>query len=162
MIRRPKFGIKRIVDVMNSWMTEWGDRENFKLIRYEDCQGRPEEVFREVLTFFGCREIDDAVLAHSVKFSSFENMKVLEATGQVRNKKLIPGNVQDPHSYKVRRGQVGGFQEYLSSADIRYPEQALALLDQRYGYGGRSGLSPRGIYQANASDKPQGVSEALN
>jgi hypothetical protein len=37
MIRHPKFGIDSIVDVMNTWMAEWGGRENLKLLRYEDC-----------------------------------------------------------------------------------------------------------------------------
>jgi len=159
MIRHPKFGIGRIVDVMNSWMKEWGDRDNFKLIRYEDCQSRPAEVFREVLRFFGCREIDEASLAHGVKFSSFENMKLLEATGQVKNKKLTPGNRQDPDSYKVRRGRVGAFQEYLAAEDIRYVDEAMKNLDRRYGYSTTTAPDSRAPRPGGVANQPAGVSE---
>lgn len=144
MIRHPKFGIELIIDVMNIWMAEWGDRSDFKLLRYEDCRKNNEKTFREVLAFFGLQEVDDAILAHSLKFASFENMKTLEAIGQVKEKKLLPGNVHDPESFKVRRGVVGGYRDYLSSEDVLYLEGAVARLDRRYGYGRETWASANG------------------
>ena len=40
-------------------------------------------------------------------------MKKLEAAGAFDSKILKPGNVTDPESFKVRRGKVGGYREYL-------------------------------------------------
>ena len=140
LIHHPKFGIMRIVNVMNAWMAEWGERPEFKVLRYEDCQRRTEEEFRGMLTFLGCREIDDEALARGMEFSSFENMRAIEAGEQVKYNLLQPGNVQDPDSYKVRRGRVGGFLEYVESADLPYLEQVLARLDERFGYKSRDSL----------------------
>jgi hypothetical protein len=141
MIHDPRFGIMRVVDIMNTWLAEWGGRRDFKVIRYEDCQRRPEEVFRELLNFLGCREIDDAALARGMEVSSFENMRAMEAAGKVKYNSFRPGNVDDPDSYKVRRGRVGGFTEYVKASDVPYLEQALARLDKRFGYESRDGLS---------------------
>jgi len=134
MIRDRKVGFARIVDVMNGWMKEWAGRENFKLVRYEDCRRSPEETFRQVLRFIGGSAIDEAALAHAVNFSSFENMKQLETSGKAKNKRLRPGNQDDPESYKVRRGRVGGFKEYLKAEDLQYVENAMKTLDRRFGY----------------------------
>jgi hypothetical protein len=134
MIRHPKFGIGLIVDVMNTWMEEWGSQSNFKLLRYEDCQGNAAEAFRGVLTFLGFGEINQEAFDRSLEFSSFENMKSMERARQFGTGILLPGNPEDPESFKVRRGVVGGYREYLSSADIHYLDQAISRLDRRYGY----------------------------
>ena len=45
-----------------------------------------------------------------------------------------PGDVRDPESFKVRRGKVGGYREYLSVEEQQYAANALAELDSRFGY----------------------------
>ena len=47
---------------------------------------------------------------------------------------LHPGDVRDPESFKVRRGKVGGYREYLSLEDQKYAADALMKLDPRFGY----------------------------
>jgi hypothetical protein len=42
--------------------------------------------------------------------------------------------VRDPESFKVRRGKVGGYREYLSLDDQKYAADALTELDVRFGY----------------------------
>ncbi|HKA33783.1 MAG TPA: sulfotransferase domain-containing protein [Candidatus Binatia bacterium] len=138
MIRHRAVGIHRIVGVMNGWLGEWGGRSNFKLVRYEDCRRRPEESFREILKFIGCHEVDESALAQAIQFSSFENMRALEASGGIQNKKIGPADERDPESFKVRRGRVGGFAEYLSAEDIGYVEDAMRSLDRRFGYEAKS------------------------
>jgi hypothetical protein len=133
-IRNPRFGIPVMVDVMNAWLAEWRGREDFKIVRYEDCRSDTEATFREVLAFFGVKEIDEAAFRHGMQFSSFENMKQMESSGRFKNKILSPGNVKDPESFKTRRGVVGGFNDYLGPEDIRYMNEALTRLDARFGY----------------------------
>ena len=135
IIRNPKFGINTIVDVMNAWLEEWSRRSNFKVLRYEDCRKNTEANFRDVLAFLGVRAIDEAVFAHSIQFSSFENMKTLEAARQFNAKILSAGDVKDSESYKTRRGIVGGFKDYLGPEEILYLDQAMSRLDKRFGYG---------------------------
>jgi len=70
----------------------------------------------------------------ALEFSRFENMQKLEAAGAFDSKILLPGDVRDPESFKVRRGKVGGYREYLSLEDQRYAADALTELDARFGY----------------------------
>jgi hypothetical protein len=42
--------------------------------------------------------------------------------------------VTDPESFKVRRGKIGGYREYLSDEDQRYAVEALTRLHPRFGY----------------------------
>ena len=46
----------------------------------------------------------------------------------------ISGDIRDPESFKVRRGKVGGYREYLSVRDQEYAADALMELDRRFGY----------------------------
>jgi hypothetical protein len=42
--------------------------------------------------------------------------------------------VRDPESFKVRRGKVGGYREYLSAEDLEYAADALLELDPQFSY----------------------------
>ena len=53
-------------------------------------------------------------------------MKKMEASRQYDPQLLQPGDVSDPESYKVRKGKVGGYADYLASDDIEYATQAMA------------------------------------
>ena len=47
---------------------------------------------------------------------------------------LRAGDVRDPESFKVRRGKIGGYEDYLSAEDRQYATDALTRLDPRFGY----------------------------
>jgi hypothetical protein len=63
-------------------------------------------------------------------------MKKLEGAGGFDSKILRAGDARDPESFKVRRGKIGGFEDYLSPDDQAYSTAALAKLDPRFNYGG--------------------------
>jgi hypothetical protein len=59
---------------------------------------------------------------------SFERMRAAEASGELGERFgeiLRPGDPTDPESFKVRRGWVGGYPEYLSRGDLAYCEEVL-------------------------------------
>lgn len=136
LIRHPELGVESIVEVLNAWMAEWGGRKNFMLLRYEACRRDADAAFRSVLEFLDVRPIDSAAFAYAREFSSFDNMKKLEAAGRFKAgaKILTPGDAGDPDSFKTRRGVVGGFKDYLNAEDLRNIDRAMARLDARYGY----------------------------
>jgi hypothetical protein len=134
IVTDPKFGVKSIVKIMNAWIAELGERNNFMLLRYEDCRRDTARVFRAMLAFFGFEEIEEAALERSIRFASFENMKNMEANDQFKTGILMPRDRADPDSFKVRRGIVGGYKQYLTAQDLLYIEQALISLDPRFGY----------------------------
>jgi hypothetical protein len=140
VLRDPRHGIASMIEIMNGWLDEWAGRKNFLLLRYEDLQRTPEQSFRELLKFLG-DELDADAFAHALEFARFGNMKKMETAGAFVSKILQPTDVADPESFKVRRGKVGGFTDYLLDDDLSYATETLAKLDSRFGYGGSSAPS---------------------
>src|SRR6266536_2970810 len=134
MIRDKRFGIGAIVSTMNDWSDEFSRRDNFTLIKYEALRAAPAEHFRDLLAILGEPPPDMTIFEEALEFSRFENMQKLEAAGAFDSKILHPGDVRDPESFKVRRGKVGGYREYLSAEDQALAASALAKLDVRFGY----------------------------
>jgi hypothetical protein len=135
LLRDKRFGIRGMVRTMNDWLDEFSCRDDFNLIRYESLRASPSEHFRDLLAVLGETEPNMSIFQEALEFSRFENMQKLEAAGAFDSKILLPGDVHDPESFKVRRGKVGGYREYLSAEDQEYAAAALAELDVRFGYG---------------------------
>ena len=134
MLRDRRFGVHAIVNTMNAWIEEFSGRDDFIVIRYEALRASPAEYFRDLLAVLGESSPDMTMFHEVLQFSRFENMQKLEAAGAFDSKILHPGDVRDPESFKVRRGKVGGYREYLSTEDQAFAASALAKLDVRFGY----------------------------
>jgi sulfotransferase family protein len=134
LLRDKRFGILGFVRAMNDWLDEFASQKNFMIIRYEALRASPAEHFRELLAVLGQTTPDMSIFQEALEFSEFENMQKLEAAGAFDSKILRPGDVRDPESFKVRRGKVGGYREYLSTEDQEYASNALKELDVRFGY----------------------------
>jgi len=135
LLRDERFGIPGIIRAMNDWLHEFAGRNNFMIIRYEALRASPAEHFRELLAVLGETAPDMSIFQEALDFSQFENMQKLEAAGAFDSKILLPGDVRDPESFKVRRGKIGGYREYLPAEDQEYAAAVLAELDERFGYG---------------------------
>ena len=133
-LRHPRFGIAVMVEVMNGWITEFGDRSDFTIVRYEDLRAEPARLFHELLRAIGEKQIDENVFGPAIDFSDFRNMQKLEAAGEFGSKILQPRDREDPETFKVRQGKVGGFREYLSPEGQTYAGQVIATLNPRFGY----------------------------
>jgi Sulfotransferase domain len=134
MLRDKKFGVRAIIDTMNDWMNEFSGRDNFTLIQYEALRASPGEHFRDLLGLLGESAPDVTMFEDALEFARFDNMQKLEAAGAFDSNILHPGDVRDPESFKVRRGKVGGYREYLSPEDQEYAASLLAELHPRFGY----------------------------
>jgi len=133
-LRHPRFGIAVMVEVMNGWITEFGDRSDFRIVRYEDLRAETARLFHELLRAIGEKQIDENVFGPAIDFSDFRNMQKLEAAGEFGSKILQPRDREDPESFKVRQGKVGGFREYLSVENQSYAGEICAGLNSRFGY----------------------------
>ena len=134
MLRDEKFGMLAIISTMNHWLNEFSHGDNFTLVRYEALRTAPAEHFRDLLGVLGEPTPDANMFHDALEFSRFENMQKLEAAGAFDSNILHPGDVRDPESFKVRRGKVGGYREYLSAGDQQFSAAAMKELDPRFGY----------------------------
>jgi hypothetical protein len=143
LLRHPRFGIAMMVEVLNGWVTEFGNRSDFTIVRYEDLRAEPARLFHELLRAIGEKQIDESVFGPAIDFSDFRNMQKLEAAGEFGSKILRPRDREDPESFKVRQGKVGGFREYLSAENQTYAAQVCAGLNPRFGYKTATGNAGR-------------------
>ena len=124
-IRNEYLGVKKVITFYNIWYENRNVPLDFLFIRYEEMHRSAKEVLRETLNFLGMKEVDDYILEEAVAFARFENMQKMEKEGHFKTGRLKPADLNDPESYKTRRGKVGGYVDYLSEEDIRYIDQVI-------------------------------------
>jgi len=134
LLRDQIFGIALIIQTMNEWLKEFAWRPDCILVRYEDLHLTPNEQFRRVLAAVGETDPQVPHFENALEFSRFGNMRKMEASLEYDRQLLQPGDVDDPESYKVRRGKIGGYVDYLDPSDIEYADQAMSALDPSFGY----------------------------
>src|ERR1051326_17836 len=134
VLRDPIFGLALIIETMNAWLRELACRVDFVLVRYEDLHASPNEQFRRVLATVGETDPQEHHFENALAFSRFGNMRKMEASLEHDRQLLQPGDVNDPESYKVRRGKIGGYVDYLDPEDLEYAARAMSALDPRFGY----------------------------
>lgn len=129
-------GLASIIAFYNIWARNRAVPESFLLLRYEDMHADPTAALRRLVDFLGLAAIGDDVLRATAEFASFEAMQKMEREGTVGSFRLTPGDPGDLDSYKVRRGVVGGYRDYLTAAEVDQAEGMIAAdLDPFYGYG---------------------------
>jgi hypothetical protein len=77
----------------------------------------PQAALRKAISFLD-REFDETLLRQAVQFASFDNLARKEAAGFFNTKRMQPGDVSDPNTFKVRRGQVGGYRDYFNAEEL--------------------------------------------
>jgi hypothetical protein len=126
-LRDPIFGARKIIAYYTLWFRHHRQTRDFMLLRYEAMRRDPIEALIPALDFLGIAGASE-VAPSAVEFASFENMRRMEQTGGFKRKMMQPGQSGDQESYKVRKGKVGGFTEYLSPENLAYIDTQLAEL----------------------------------
>ena len=124
----PVFGAESTVAIINHWLDEWRGSDRFMVWNYEECRQDPEKHFSRIIEFADLGPVREDLLRESIEFASFDRMKKMEKQGEVNKVMLQPGDPQDPESFKVRRGVVGGYRDYLDDEDVRRIDEAAARL----------------------------------
>lgn len=133
-IRMPTRGVGAIVAVMNEWRSRLRDHSGCLWVRYEDMKADAVAELRRVAEHLGV-PVDESKLREAVEFARFENMRKMEESGRFESRILQPRDATDPDTYKVRRGKVGGYRDYLDEDAVAYVDARLRDLDPFFGYG---------------------------
>jgi hypothetical protein len=131
-IRSDNYGIRKIISFNRIWHAARHVPEAFLLVRYEDLHTAPREALRCTLEFMRVASSSDEFLDRAVEHARFTNMKKIEHEGQFQSKKLRPRRLDDEESFKVRKGKVGGFVDYLNSNDRTFVDRVLRDLHDPY------------------------------
>jgi hypothetical protein len=135
MLEPRKGRLKRNVRVLNGWAERLRTLSGPSLVvRYEDMRAAPERELQRVAVFLGGGFTNEQVL-QAVAFASFESLREKERRNFFGEERLRPADPFDPDSYKVRRGEVGGWRAYLTPEEMARADAIVAELDPAYGYG---------------------------
>jgi hypothetical protein len=123
-----------MIAFVKGWYEHRHVPSDFLLVRYEDLHHDPAAELRRILAFVGLN-VSDEIIEASVDYASFDNLRKMSLSAKFP--RLSPTNLQDPESFKVRRGEVGGYRRYLSIPDVEYINERMHReLPSCFGYAG--------------------------
>jgi len=141
-VRHSDIGLLFLIDYLNGWERRLSGHPRALTVRYEDLRAQPAETLKRIVTLMG-EDFSDAEIQEAVDFGSFDNLRKLETSGFFRQGGMTLRNPNDPETFKVRRGKVGGYRDYFT------PEQVAELEELTY-----SRLSPTFGYRPEDATQP--------
>ena len=126
-IRDDKLGIVRTLRFNSMWLDAASNNEAVLVTTYESLHSDPISELRKIANWFGV-SVSNEQLEKAVVAGRFDTMKAQEATGgyeESYHHRLRPANPDDPASFKVRKGVVGGYREYLTEDDIAFCKERI-------------------------------------
>jgi len=135
-VTNPTCGIPRIIEFFNTWARALPELKDILIIRYEDMRKHPAGVMQQVLDFVGTPGTREQI-EQAVEFASYDNMKKLEEKRVFwgSGARVKAGDRKNPHSFKVRRGKVGGYRDYFDDQQVELIDKLVEEeLDPVFGY----------------------------
>ena len=105
--------LERIIGFMNRWAATLPRLPQTMQLTYEAMRSEPEASLEAVTTFLG-ETFTAEEIAAAVAFARFDSLKAKERDGFFRSFRLQAGSTEDAESFKVRRGKVRGYLDYLA------------------------------------------------
>jgi len=130
-------GMPRNIEFLNSWAAALPSLSDVHVVRYEDLRANPQETLAALLEFMGTPG-SDAEVEEAVEYSAFENMRKMESkrTFWPSGGRMVPKDRNNVNSYKVRRGEVGGYRGDFTPVEVEAVDAYLREhLSPVYGYG---------------------------
>jgi hypothetical protein len=121
-------GLAGVLDFLEIWEQTLPHVKASHTVHYEILRVDTQGTLAGILDFLDTPARSETV-AESVAFASVENMRKLEVAGAkvgYSGQRLKPGDAANPESFKVRRGKVGGWRDYLTEAEIAKAEAMVA------------------------------------
>lgn len=123
---------KRATHFLNNWgshVRSWLKSKPFPtcLTTYEQLSANTANVLRNLLSFLGVEEVDEEVVAESVDYCHIDNLRRLEAEGEIDEKSAL----QDTF---FRKGKAGAWRDDLPEKFLLEIEEAFSSTMQMIGY----------------------------
>lgn len=121
-VRHSDIGLPFLIDYQNTWAGNIAALPQGLLVRYEDLRNDPVLTLSRILEHVG-ESFSTAEIRAAVEWGSFDNLQKLETRGTFRQGGMKLVNRNDPSTYKVRRGKVGGYREDFAPDQVADLEQ---------------------------------------
>ena len=126
-MRHSDIGLPFLIDYQNAWVRNIAALPQGLVVRYEDLRSDPVTALSRILEHVG-ESFSEAEIRAAVEWGSFDNLQKLETSGTFRQGGMKLVNRNDPSTYKVRRGRVGGYREDFAPDQV---EELEALVRER-------------------------------
>src|SRR5437588_4234418 len=113
-VRDERFGARKVLMFYKLWFVNRSVPASFHVVRYEDLHRDPHGTLARVLAIVGADGVSDDLLEEAVGYARFERMKDMERNDVLGHAALRASDEDDAESFKVRRGVVRGYPQYLS------------------------------------------------
>ncbi|HKG74700.1 MAG TPA: sulfotransferase domain-containing protein [Aestuariivirgaceae bacterium] len=133
-VTSPRHGVPYIVRRLNELAEYLESHPAALTIKYEEARKSPADALLRVIIHSGRSATPESV-ERAVDYASFSNLQQMEQAGVFKNDRLRARNSSNPDTYKVRRGKIGGYRDYLSAHQCAELESFIqANLTPSYGY----------------------------
>jgi hypothetical protein len=121
LLKDEVFGIKRIIEYMNTWYESLKESENCMILFYEEIKKEPMDSFKKLIGFIKANDtINEEALQKSIEENAFDKMKLRESKAVSSENELLPTKINDEESFKVRKGKVGNYVEYFTELELKF------------------------------------------
>lgn len=125
-VRDRRYGVDKVLAFYRHWDSARDVPREFAFLRYESIHADPAAALARTLAFVGARDVPTATIAAAVEYSRFDNLRRAESEDRFDSHMLRTRAGADPESYKVRRGKIGGYRDYLSEEDVAWIDRRVA------------------------------------
>jgi hypothetical protein len=129
-VRDPRHGVEKIIRFNMEWLARGAELGRFHAVTYEDLKADTPGALATIVGFVGAERLP-AEIATVVDEASFEKMQARERSGELAERYgriLAPADSNDPQSFKVREGIVGGFRKHLGEDEVAFCDGVIARL----------------------------------
>ena len=116
-VRHSDIGLPFLIEYQNTWTRNVQELERGMLVKYEELRSEPVPTLQKIIQLMGENFTEDEIRA-AVEWGSFDNLQKLETSGTFSQggMKLVDAN--DPSTFKVRRGKVGGYRDDFPAEQV--------------------------------------------
>ncbi|GAB5450870.1 MAG: sulfotransferase domain-containing protein [Halioglobus sp.] len=116
-VRHSDIGLPALIEYQNTWVRNIADLPHGMLTRYEDLRAEPVATLHAITRHMG-EDFSTEEVRAAVEWGSFDNLQTLETKGTFSQGGMKLVNRDDPSTYKVRRGKVGGYREDFAAEQV--------------------------------------------
>jgi hypothetical protein len=129
-------GLKTIIEFYNIWAQNRNIPEEILIVKYEELRENTFNTLKKIIKFSGLKNvIKDHSINKAIDKNLFEKLKKRERNQDIEHAAFQTKDVNDSEAFKVRKGKIGGYTEYLSAKHIEAMNLIIKeKLDPHYGY----------------------------
>lgn len=116
-VRHSDIGLPFLIEYQNSWARNIAALPQGMLVKYEELRAEPVTTLHRIVQHMGA-DFSEQEVREAVEWGSFDNLQKLETSGTFSQGGMKLVNRNDPSTYKVRRGKVGGYRDDFEPAQV--------------------------------------------